>query len=353
MGLFKLNPSTFLESDVIEGWSSLIWTERYTDAGDFTLITPDIEKTRALIPEGSLLAIDGSREVMSVENSEIKKTEGKGEILTVTGRTFETILEARAVLNGVAPVTFIRTGATAALLLIQLNAITGASNSSDVIPNVTAGVTIGATLPSESYRFDQQSDVYSKMIEILRGDNLGIKNVRPLTSGALDIRIYDGKDRTSDNTAGNTKVILDYTRGDLVEGSYLFTNKDYRNIAYVNSPIGFRVVAAPGVSTAISGYARRVLHVDASDLTDPGSDTVATALNKRGKVELAAHNKRAFLDGKMSLSAKYKYGTDYNLGDKLTAKGRYKILQDMFVTEYIRSWAESGEFTSYPTLTQI
>lgn len=354
MGLVKLN-GNFQETKLIEGWESLIWTERYTDAGEFELHTPDIAGARALIPEGQLVALEESNEVMFVENHELPEaTEDTSPLLKITGRSFETVLERRALRNrATAPVHYNRTAATAAQLLINTNIISGqVFTAEDAIPLVAVDLQTG-TYATESYIFDQLGEVYSAMVDILRGDNIGIRNIRPAVSGgSLTMRIYDGVNRTAGQSL-NPKVILNVSAGHLKKPKYLWSFKNYKNIAYVNSPIGFRVVAAPGVSTSISGMSRRVLQVDASDLTDPGDDTIATALNKRGKLALAEYNKQAVFEAELADVAPYKYGTHFNLGDKITFKGLYEASSDVYVSEYIRSWGTAAGYQEYPGFTLL
>ena len=63
---------------LIEGWSSLIWTERFREAGEFELRTPRVAEHFTQMPEGAAISLLDSREVMLVDTHTIEKNE-KGE----------------------------------------------------------------------------------------------------------------------------------------------------------------------------------------------------------------------------------------------------------------------------------
>lgn len=96
MDLVSLN-STFHEDRLVEKYSSLIWTERYSAAGDFQLVSNSIQDTISALPLDSYVSLRNSTVPMKVEAHKIEKKKDGIPQITVVGRSFEaTSLELRA-----------------------------------------------------------------------------------------------------------------------------------------------------------------------------------------------------------------------------------------------------------------
>lgn len=94
MELVTLNANLQPEK-VIDTYSSLVWTERYSKSGDFQLTTNNIADTIKMIPLESLVTLRNSTVPMVVEVFKIEKPKDGVPVLTVTGRSFESVLERR------------------------------------------------------------------------------------------------------------------------------------------------------------------------------------------------------------------------------------------------------------------
>lgn len=359
MDLFTLQKeSPFDPIDSIDGYKSLIWTERFSKAGDFELVTPNVEETLAQIPNGTILSILESRYLMMANKNKIVKGDDGSYLLTVSGDSLETYLSNRPArapgqnsdtdwtFDGVYPIS------TAINIFTQI-ANTGTLNANDAIAGgllkmVTSIVESGATTSI----IVKARDLYSAVTEITGGIKCGIHPHKELVSGSpeLHLEIYRGIDRTV-NQLAVPPVIFHISKGDIVDASYLFTNKDFYNVAYVYSPKGSRVVYAPGVDPSISSWDRRVLYVDANDISADTTTLIANAaMDERGKKELSAHNMQLLFDGKINpVSTSYKTPDDYYLGDNVTLVAEYGVKQTMQVEEIIRISDSEGERT-YPTL---
>lgn len=95
MELVTLN-SDFQPDKPVENYSSLIWTERYSTNGDFQLTSNDIYTTINLLPKESYVSLRDSTVPMIVEQHIIEKPKNQAPVLTVIGRSFESVLERRA-----------------------------------------------------------------------------------------------------------------------------------------------------------------------------------------------------------------------------------------------------------------
>ena len=96
MDLATINPVTLQPDVLIENYASLIWTERYSKNGDFELKSNDIAAMKALLPLETMVTLRDSTVPMMVEIHKIEKPKNAAPVLTVTGRSFETVLDRRA-----------------------------------------------------------------------------------------------------------------------------------------------------------------------------------------------------------------------------------------------------------------
>lgn len=355
-----MDPANYQPSDLIEGYSSLIWTERFLEPGEFKLTTENIEETRSVLPVDTLLCIRESTEVAIVETHQIK-TDDKGvDQLEVSGRTIDLFLEDRVMGYSWSPVPMPApnpdpnkawsTRHTRAFLTMQTVLSPGMPWSSlgpstDPLPRVAIQNVSYPTF--DPLELMEKPELAANMVlSRLAQNNRGIKNVRPNVGGdVITMVIYPGVDRTQ-------SVAFRTDRGDIQDPSYLFSKKDYKNVAYVFSPLGSKAVYAPGTSSAVSGFLRRILPVNASDLKEvPAGGTLDDILNQKGWEALEKHNKHTWFDGSISPESDLMYKRDYDLGDRVRIVGKYGLSEYMQVTEYIRIQDKEGD-RGYPTLIQ-
>src|SRR3954452_20421464 len=79
MDLYTLSPRFFWKYK-IEHYSSFIWTERYSAAGDFEVVMPPTPLWMSILVPGCLVIMRGRRDVMMVENVSFESG-----LMTVTG----------------------------------------------------------------------------------------------------------------------------------------------------------------------------------------------------------------------------------------------------------------------------
>jgi hypothetical protein len=357
MDILRLNPDTWMPDELVEGFFSKIWTERYQACGEFEFHSRKIDQVKSLIPVGSFIGERNSQEVMIVENHNIEDDED-GPHLVTTGRTFESFFERRStiIVKPTAGETAMWTYAgddiyptDAAKALIESHVTISADAPIQKVPG-TAVENLITTHKGNTMSYENSpGELYQQVLGLLRMEAAGIRNQLDF-NGSLKIYIYFGVNRTVGQTA-NEPVIFSLPAEHLVNPKYLFTIKDYRNVAYVVGTYWQQRVYAPGVDTGISGLDRKILYVDVGDdikqaYTDARKTRIA---NARGLAALADHNKTLFFDGEVSPKSPYIRGRDYNLGDKVTLMAKYGVSQTMLVNEYTRTEDEEGE-KSYPTL---
>lgn len=383
--------SSYLPDGLVEGYRSMIWSERYFSNGDFEMVTPKIEATRSILPEGSFISLLDTREVMRVETHSIKVSKEGIPELSLTGRTAETVLEGRAALAGVyrEPWSAMKNYTTAEILAYYLwtylvenagqdpSRVGGTHNAIDAIANLR--VTDSSTLVEAVKEWSlQEGEVFTMLKDILALGQLGIRGIRPPgttgnvitfdTSGGstrgdvsrtstpdisgLRLDVYNGLDRTRFQS-DRESVIFHYDAGHIVEPSYLFSIQNWKTSALVGSSIGNLEVwpetgtTPPG--TPPTGLDRRVLYVDGGTQGDTDLAIFTASVIQKGMVELAKHIRSILFDGAISPDSPYIYGSHYTLGDKVSLMAQYGFEGEMTVAEYVRTQDIDGD-RGYPTL---
>lgn len=384
--------SSFNPDSLIEGYSSMIWTERMQDHSEFELKTPLIEQTRALIPKGSYISLLDRDEIMRVESHLITKNIDTGVMeLTIRGREITTVLDERMVIGnypqtGNYPwVLDIQTGypsPPAVQLLIWRTVVSNnpliradndwlnntAGDSKELLTNCRVAESAGAPSgPGSAYRFVRRDNLWTQVKDFLYRDKLGIRTVRP-TTRTMSVYSFNAtaQDHEWANTSDTTKwyyevfdgvdrtatIIFNWADDDLTSPSYFDTIEGFKNVAAVDCTKGRKLVYREGTATTVTGFDRKILYVTGSE---PGSATMAdfaTRHEQEGLTALAAHNSQFIFDGEISNLSAYKYKTDYFLGDTIKVLGEFGYTANMMVTEYIRTEDLEGE-RGFPTLTYL
>lgn len=359
MELYTLD-SLLRRTEVIDRYESLIWTERFSSAGDFELLLQSTPSNRNLFQPGTLLALNESFRCMKIDTSEdTRDTDGK-RLLKVSGSSLElSLLDDRVAFNAktnlVANPKWIITdtpGEVARKVFHDI-CVTGLLDVDDIIPFITTvSILPDDTIPEPSDDITveiEPSTVYAIVKQICETYDLGFRILRNYDLSQLAFDIYSGSDRTSQQT-DLPAVIFSPDLENLTNTKRLETIAGMKNIAYVYSNLGFREVVALDVDPDVSGFERHVLVVKADDF-DEGTPTatVNAMMDQKGREELA--NARAFLgfDGEVTQRSQYKYGVDYQLGDLVEEHGEDGMSSIVRVTEQIFVSDSEGD-RAYPTL---
>lgn len=346
---------TLRRSEAVEQHESMIWTERYAGYGDFELIIdPDIAE-QALFTTGTRLVIDRSDRIMVIDTTEVTENDDGVEQLKITGKSLEDIMNQRLNKTGITfppapvvlgpdePADIVRTLFHA---ICRTNAVT-----EDNIPFIQSGTISPASGIAEpvdvvtiNAEIEPLYDTIKKISDIYR---MGFRLRRNGDTSMLYFEVYMGSDRTAGQTT-LAPVVFSPQLDNLTDTSELTSIALLKNVATVQSVNGVRTVLAEGLSAAPSGFDRKVLYVNAEDITLAAGAPLNAALDQRGKEELAKARVVVAFDGEISQTA-YIYGTHYNLGDLVTKRSEDGTASNMKVIEQIFISDKEGE-RSYPTL---
>lgn len=338
----------FKRTYLIDQYESFIWTERFSAMGDFQLHTLPTAKMKSILKRGVYLNIQESDRLMVIDSVSITEDAEGAKKMVVSGKDLTSLLLYRALGSNGTNNSWIDNGTVAQIAIRMVNAIcvngTGVSPL-DVIPELS---TQNATTVTEVIDVDiPKKTLYQAVTELVEPEDLGIKVELKPTSPRLRFVIYQGVDRKN--------VVFSSTLDNLTEENYLYSDENYRNIAYVYAQDEYKleIVTAPGVSASISGLDRRVMFVDASDinLADVTDADLIKQMRVRGKEALAENRRIALFDGKLTNINPFKYRRDYFLGDFVHMMDEEGMKKKTMISEYI--WASDAEGDrSYPTFAE-
>lgn len=400
MDLVTIDPVTFQPRDLIQNFSSLTWTERYTEYGDFTLTTGEIEKTLNALPLNSMVGLLDSKEVMIVEDYKVTKNKGAESQLEITGKSAETLLSRRASVFSLVGKKYLKQDFNnykpENLIAKLCNNLRGNSFVNGVdrsLPFVTkVAPTNFAAIPYYTLPF---GNLYDPIKDIADVYSLGLKAYRT-TSNTLTLEVYQGTDRSINSNHSNP-IIFSSLLGDFEEEEYYSSLKDYANFVSMHST---RYGSARYLSR-FSGYELFEKAIDGSSIkmpedeeSEPEVPTMPNSFEYEGmdalyQLQLDLYNaqlavialleykqerkrrqyeqevsqktrdlefskltKKTFFSGKIASTKTNDLGVKYNLGDIVTLQSDFGFTTNMRITEYIRSENMEGE-TYYPGLSNI
>ena len=344
---------------VVDKFVSLIWTERFSAWGDFELdLFATLENHTRFTP-GVRLAIPESYRVMTVETVENSTDADGNQILKVTGRSLEAILDSRLAMADLTDLVtdpkWIVTGLPQAIAtqLFHDICVTGILDAGDIISGVTEDSifpddTIAAPTDEITYSIDPQT-LYAAEKTLCESFGMGFRLVRDPNTYGLYFDIYMGSDRTTSQT-GLAAVVFSPDLENLKDTKSITSISTYKNVAYVVSKVGHEIVFPDDVDPSVAGFERNVLFVDASSIDDPDPDVASAQMIQLGKDELSKNRQYTVLDGELAQTSGYLYGTGYNLGDLVELRDGTGTTTIMQVTEQIFACDKEGT-RSYPTLT--
>lgn len=396
MDLYTLT-ETFLADQVVDEYTSAIWTERYSSAGDVQLVVPATTEMMTKLADGTFLALRGSNEVMILKTQSIEN-----KLMTVKGLALPEFLNERIswfknpdrtsdsdTSNGDKIVDYTddtkKAGEFIAdvvtKMVISPTTIPGAAFlnvnldwDNEKIQRLTLG-SIDAT--GDVKRFTMPTGpLYDGIKNIANQEDLGftmyLESADPVDGYSLKFTVYRGKDRTSDQSL-NPLVRLLPDMEMLSDVKEIRSRSNYKNVCYAWYKDKVYVYYADAGDPP-EGFDRHVLVTDVSgepvgrkvSLNYGGigyygggwAKTVVTSgdildfVAQNAKDALANHNYIRTVDGQASPNSDYKYGVDYGLGDIIELKGVSGDISKARVTEYIRSEDQAGE-KEYPTISVL
>lgn len=201
-------------------------------------------------------------------------------------------------------------------------------------------------------RIDRNALAGADMSDVIMQYNHEGKVLARLSNGTLGVEAND----TAGNTAGNAPCIFSQEFDNIVEQEYTNSVENLKTTAYVGGEekegVTRKVAEVGGSSTGLS---RDEVFINATDIVqeyenESGQTVTLTnaqylaLLSARGVEELEQYAETLAFGSKINTNANLKYGTDYDLGDRVTCiNKRWNVRIDVRITEIAETYETSGE----------
>lgn len=228
MNLFVLDKD-FKQIGLIDEYESFIWTDRYSEPGDFEIYTSPFSKAYQFLKEDYYLIRPDSEHVMIIEELEITTDSENGPHLKVTGRSLESLLSRRIVWGQKSFED--KTVKEVIETLLNENIISPSETNRQIanftlnsvdIPDVTNQVV------SMQYTGDTLGDIIT---DICDAYGIGYK-ITLNSSNQFVFELYKGVDRTYVQTV-NPYVLFSPSFDNIINSDYLQSQKSLKNVALV------------------------------------------------------------------------------------------------------------------------
>lgn len=321
---------------IIENQSSLIWTRRYNESGEFELHAPVTADNVNLLRLGNLVWKRDAVDAGVIESIYIEETTLKNEI-TAKGRFLTSYMDRRLIRP-----TFNFSGKVEiAMRTILTNAVE--------IPRVQLG---------ELMEFDETVEfqaTYKNLLtyesKLAKSANFGYRFRPDFNNKVIYFEIYKGLDRSIHQSDRN-RVIFSEDYSNISEADYEENEQVYSNICYVGGQGegANRTYVTVGDDTLV-GLARREMYKNGSDISSDGLTTAQylDKLRQRGYEALEDNAFYNYFECKTVPEGNFKYCTNYDIGDIITvSKINWGISQDLRLSE-INEIYEYGNQVIEPT----
>lgn len=260
MNLYVLNRDLVTVA-VIDTYSSLIWTDRYQEAGDFELCMPMSTSLLEYIKQDYYLWRQNSEHVMIIEKILINSDAEEGSLLTVSGRSLESILDRRIVWGLKTLSGNLQNG----VKTLMNECIISPSKPERKIDNFIFEESTDPAITSLTIETQYTGDnLYDVVTSLCSERGIGFK-VTINSRNQFVFKLYAGSDR-SYHQFENPYVIFSPKFDNMVSSNYVESRSAWKNVTLV----GGEGEGSERRYTAVgntSGLDRRELFTDARDIS--------------------------------------------------------------------------------------
>lgn len=325
--------------ELVETFSSFIWTERMSGLGDFELTIPTGSDSERYLINGLFLSIDDSDRLMVIRRTLKANKTGSENLITVKGSTIESVLKDRWVhptLDG--QWTYSGRPGVVGSNLVQEICVDGTGISPlDIIPHLIVETPDGSAVMDALEVAD--GNLFSTLTTLANSDGFGIRIIFDKVAKKLRFKMFRGVDRTQ-----TLKLGPDYDN--LFNVRYNRDATEYKNVAYVtHKEYGAPEIVYRDNHVGTEGFARRPIMVNADDIEAPTNQK----LWRRGRDELGKYDYIHVSDGEIPPGAGLTYGKHYGLGDIVAVSYEDVEASHLTIVEHTWSYDQQG-LKAYPTL---
>lgn len=353
---------------IIDTFISLIWTDRYDEAGDFELLLPMETPVINVIKEDYYLIINESEHVMVIEDVYITTDVEEGKRLKITGSSLEKLLDRRIVWNktvfkkkykgDTTEVVSVPLLQDAILKLLDENVTSTATMAARQIKNFVYEKSTDEKITKLTIEAQYRGEsIYDIVSSLCKENQIGFK-ITLNDSNQFVFKLYAGADHTYDQIK-NPYVLFSPMNDNLFNSTYYKSRSSFKNVALVAGEESDDETKAayqdPVVVGNELGIARREIFADGGDISINDDDGTALSptqyrahLKQRGIDTLIEHLEYEAFEGEVEATVMYKYGEDFFMGDYVQLEDEYGHEGQAYISEFIISQDSSG-INMYPT----
>lgn len=355
MDVFVLDKS-FTPIAIVDAYDSLIWTEKYSEAGDFELHLPMRIELLAIFKMDYYVQLPSSDKLMVIDTLTVTTDLEDGDFLTVSGKSSEILLNRRQIWGQ----KVISGNLQDSVLGMISSNFTNAYDPARVVEyfiseRTSDPVITGLTAEAQ---YSGEENLYEVIQGLCEENKIGFKVILN-SENQLVFSLYNGVDRSYDQN-DNPFVIFSSQFDNLISSQYIETVANHKNTALVGGEGegSDRIYTSVGVGAR--GLDRKEMFVDASDLsrkTDDGEIPMSTYIEQiktKGREELHSegHLRTKTIEGEVDFRHGYIYKQDYFLGDIVELINAYGQASTVRVSAITYSSDQEGE-SVYPTFESI
>lgn len=320
----------------IENQTSLIWTRKFFEAGNFEIHAPITPKNLSLFVAGNIVSIKGAKEAGVIESIEKEESDIKNEI-TVKGRFLSSYCDRRIIRGTV-------NYENAKIEVVMRELLTRCAK----IPLVELGELHGFD-PRISFQATYRN-LQTVLTKIAKFGLIGYRFTPDFDEHKIIFDTMQGTDHSFAQSTNN-RVVFSEDYNNLSNAIYKYNDQALKTLAIVGGQGegAERVVVEVGGG---SGLDLREIFVDARDLSqeDLTAAQYREVLRQRGIDELNANIRAESLECETAPSINFTYKKDYDLGDIVTVKKKsWGLYMNQRITEIQEVYEYGGGYV-VPTL---
>lgn len=383
MKMFIVSPDTLEVEDLVEGYSSIIWVDKFREIGTFELCFKSYQFYSRYAKKGYYLIMDESEHFMVIESIKVEDSIEDGVTIIISGRSGESLINRRIIWQQTSVQKKLYQE-TMKLLFEKCFTSPDGGASESVYRKVDYLLFVENEDPVFKIKgTEEDKKGFPEVSQQWTGDNLldillsfseeyncGFKLTMDLQEKEMYFELYTGQDRSLyseqkyqieyddervfQKRDNKPPVIFSEELNNLADSSSEETVQNFSNVALVagegegETRKTVIVFSHSGDNKYEFGFNRRELYVDARDLQKATNDD----LFQRGKTKLAEYKILTNYTGGIINDVVYKYDRDYFLGDRVQINRPTGEIVFGDLQEFTYSQDENG-ISKYPTFTFI
>lgn len=259
---------------ILEVYESLIWVDRYFEAGDFELYLPCTDEAVDLLREDRFITSNESEHIMIIEHVEIDDDAENGDKLIVKGRSAESIMDRRIITRNLEVIN--ASFYDAMMNLLKYDFLSPVTDVNRHIPEMDIDFSMDSMLYGDDFKVSYYlygATVYEKLVEICKQMGIGFKIVMKNTGTTYQwhLHFYYGLDLTDNPTRNpNEKIVVFSDAFDnLANSNYYLDKAPFKNFVYIDGKYNEELTKATVPLTNVpAGLNRRETYLDATNIPD-------------------------------------------------------------------------------------